>query len=185
MYAIRSYYDINPETDRLEKETDEVDLIDNISSLYDITESPEDYTTRLPTTYYAGLNYRLYAQLSVGIVNRYIYESKMGHNSFSALVNYKSSERTTIITGIGVYGTSFKNIPLGLQYCWRAAQFYLGTDNILSPFLPKFSGYSSFTFGVDFNLFGPKVTYKRVKYFRITSYNVCYTKLLRVSFINI
>jgi len=163
LYAIENIH-LNPETNRLEKETDEVDLIDNISSLYDITESPEDYTTRLPTTYYAGLNYHLYDQLSVGIANRYIYENKMGHNSFSALVNYKTSARTTIITGIGVYGTAFKNIPLGLQYCWRAAQFYLGTDNILSPVVPKFSGYSSFTFGVDFNLFGPKVTYKRVKY---------------------
>jgi hypothetical protein len=88
----------------------------------------------------------------------------MGHNSFSALTNYHANERLTIITGIGVYGSSFKNIPLGVQYCWRSAQFYLGTDNLLSPFVPDFSGYSSLTFGVDFNLFGPKVSYKRVKY---------------------
>jgi hypothetical protein len=163
LYAIENIH-LNPETNKLEKETDEVDLIDHISTLYNITDSPESYTTRLPVTYYAGLNYRVNDQLSIGLVNRYIYEKKMGHNSFSALTNYHANERLTIITGIGVYGSSFKNIPLGVQYCWRSAQFYLGTDNLLSPFVPDFSGYSSLTFGVDFNLFGPKVSYKRVKY---------------------
>ncbi|WP_146161406.1 DUF5723 family protein [Mangrovibacterium marinum] len=154
----------NPQTEQLEKETDEVDLIDNISSLYEITDSPETYTTRLPTTCYAGLNYQVHSQLSIGIVNRYIYEKKMGHNSFSALANYRASERLTIVGGLGVYGTSLKNLPVGLLYSWRAAQFHLGTDNLLSPFVPKFSDYCSFTFGVDLNLFGPKVRYKQVDY---------------------
>ncbi len=163
LYEIQNVH-LDPDRNVLIKETDEVNLVDNIDQLFEIANQQNQYKTKIPTTFYAGLNYKLSESLSLGIVNRYIQVEKMGHNSFSALANYKRSDKLTIIAGLGVYGTSFKNIPIGIQYRWRAAQFYIGTDNVLSLFAPDFSDYSSLTFGVDFNLFGPKVKYKKVKY---------------------
>lgn len=155
---------LDPTTNTLTKETNEIDLIDNISQLYDIVPTDKAYTTRMPTSYLLGLKYQYDKNLSFGILNRYIQEKNMGHNSIQATVNYHKNEHLTIVSGLGIYHTSFKNIPLGLIYKWNRAQFWAGTDNILSFFVPKFSDYTSLTIGVDFNLFGPKVKYQKVKY---------------------
>ncbi|RKD92359.1 DUF5723 family protein [Mangrovibacterium diazotrophicum] len=163
LYEIENIH-FDPELGVLVKETDEVDLVDHIAELYDIIPTEQNYKTKIPTTFLLGLNYKLSNQLNIGIVNRYIQIENLGHNSFSTLVNYRYSSHSTLVSGIGVYGKSFENIPLGWLYQWRSAQFYIGTDNMLSFFVPKFSDYSSFNFGVDFNLFGPKVRYKKVKY---------------------
>jgi len=163
LYQIDNVH-FDPNRGVLVKETDEVDLVDHINELYDIVPTEQNYRTKIPATFLWGLSYKLSNQLNIGVVNRYIQVENLGHNSFSALANYQYSEYATLISGIGVYGKSYKNIPLGWLYKWRSAQFYIGTDNMLSFFVPKFSDYSSLTFGVDFNLFGPKVRYKKVKY---------------------
>lgn len=163
LYKIENVH-FDPNRGVLVKETDEVDLVDNIDELYDIVPTEQNYKTKIPTTILLGLNYKLSNQLNIGIVNRYIQVENLGHNSFSALANYQYSSHATLVWGIGVYSQSYKNIPLGWLYKWRSAQFYIGTDNMLSLFVPKFSDYSSLTFGVDFNLFAPKVRYKKVKY---------------------
>lgn len=163
-YQVENIY-LDPETNTLVKESDEIDLIDNISSLYTIEPTnAASYTTGMPTSFLAGLKYRYDKYLTLGILNRYIQEENMGHNSLQVSVNYTVNEQLSLVSGLGIYHNSFKNLPLGLIYRWNRAQFWAGTDNLLSFFVPKFSDYTSLTLGVDFNLFGPKVKYEKVKY---------------------
>lgn len=156
------YY--NEETDQLEKASGELGLIDDVESLYEIRNDQTSYKTQMPLRVNIGLNYAYSPELSIGFVNQLYYLDKLVHNNFQATANIRQSEKLTLVTGIGVYDGSFKNIPLGFQYKWKAAQIYLGTDNILAPILPDFSDYTSFTFGIDLNLFGPKQRYDNLDY---------------------
>lgn len=155
---------LDPVTNTLTKETDEIDLIDDIAQLYDMVPTETSYVTRMPSSYLIGLKYRYDEKLSFGILNRYIQEKNMGHNSIQATVNYTPNKHWIFVSGIGVYHNSYKNLPLGLIYRWNRSQFWAGTDNLLSFFVPKFSDYTSINLGVDFNLFGPKVKYEDVEY---------------------
>ncbi|WP_372774428.1 DUF5723 family protein [Mangrovibacterium sp.] len=163
LYQIENVH-LDPNTNELIKETSEVNLIDDIAALYTISNTKTSHQTQLPTTLLAGLNYKFSPEWSIGVVNRTLLIKNMGYNSFAALANYRKSENLTLIGGIGFYDSTLKNIPLGLTYQWRAAQFFLGTDNFLSFFAPKFSDYTSINVGIDFNLFGPKLKYEEVDY---------------------
>ncbi|MFV0375824.1 MAG: DUF5723 family protein [Mangrovibacterium sp.] len=156
--------ELDPVTNTLTKGTDEINLIDDISQLYNILPTDTSYVTRMPGSYLVGLNYRYNEKLSFGILNRYIQEKNMGHNSIQATINYKHNKHWTFVSGFGVYHNSYKNLPLGLIYHWKRAQFWAGTDNLLSFVVPDFSDYTGFTFGVDFNLFAPKLKYKENEY---------------------
>lgn len=162
-YRIDDIY-LDPTDNTLKKQTDEIDLVDNISALYDIEKADKAFVTRMPTSYIIAARYTPSAALSIGVVNRYIQEKNMGHNALQATVAYNHTRNLTLVSGLGVYHTSFKNIPLGVIYRWNYAQFWAGTDNFLSFVVPKFSDYTSLTIGVDFNLFGPKVRYRSIKY---------------------
>lgn len=126
-------------------------LVDTMTFLLTIDESV--FSKPLPTTFYAGLSYRVNPQLTLGVVDRYFTAKDFKHNSLSLTANYKLNEKITLISGYSIIGNSFKNMPIALLYKRRSGQTYIGTDNILSFIAPSFSDYAGISFGTCFYLF--------------------------------
>ncbi len=128
----------------------------NIPELYKIELDNTEYSTNLPTNFYAGIKYIVNSNFNIGLVDRYIYVRKLAFNSISLAVVYKFNKKLTISTGYSVINNSYFNIPFALIYKWNSGQYFVGTDNLFSYIPNSSSGFAGITFGTCFYLFKSK-----------------------------
>lgn len=140
---------------------DEGDLNQLFKSVIDTTTV---YSTALPTSFFASLQYQMNPMLTLGVVDRYTQSKGMSQNSVSLTANYEVNKKLTLISGYSSIGKSYNNIPFALIYNWVFGQSYLGTDNLLAFFLPSNADYAGISFGTCFYLFRPKEKYKQSEY---------------------
>jgi hypothetical protein len=132
----------------------------NLSGLFKIQQEQEDYATMMPPNVYVGMKYQLNPKFSVGAVNRYIGAKTMNFNSLSITVGYDVNKKLTISSGYSILGNSYTNLPFALLYTRETSQSFIGTDNLLSFFVPSLTEFSGITFGTCFFLFKHKSKYK-------------------------
>lgn len=149
------------DAERLVRTEDYPALTEDIPELFKIDTISEAYNTNMPLTIYTGLKYRINSELTISAVNRYIKVNNLSYNSFSVVGDYKMNKNLNLITGYGILGNSYTNIPLAIVYSFTGGQYFVGTDNCLSYLLPKISDFSGITFGASIYLFNKKVTDKR------------------------
>jgi len=143
----------------LMRTTDFSSDMENLNDLFKIAIEQEPYSTNLPTSFYAGINYQLNPKLNLGVVDRFISSKKLNQNSFSITASYKVNKKLTFNFGYSLIGNSYVNLPLGLLYNGQASQTFIGTDNFLS-FMMRSSDFSGITFGTCFFLFRNSSKYK-------------------------
>jgi len=122
------------------------------------------YSTALPTSFFAGLQYQVNPMLNIGVVDRYTQSKGMSQNSLSLTANYEVNKKLSLISGYSAIGKSHFNIPFALLYNWGSGQSYLGTDNIMAFIIPSNADYAGISFGTCFYLFRSKEKYKQSEY---------------------
>ncbi len=127
-------------------------------------DSTSSYSTKIPTSFYAGLQYQIDPLLQIGVVDRFIWSKGMSQNSISLTANYAVNKKFTLISGYSSIGKSYYNIPFAVIYNWSGGQSFMGTDNLLLFLMPQKSDYAGISFGTCFYLFRPKVKYKQSEY---------------------
>ena len=137
---------------------------DEFSQLYKIETDSLPFSTRLPTTFYSGLKYRVNPKLNISLVNRFISTRSMSFNSLSVTGIYDVKKNLSISSGYSIIGNSYSNIPFAILYTGEAGQYYIGTDNLLSMIAPSTSDFSGITFGMCFFLFRNKIKYEEHEY---------------------
>lgn len=137
---------------------------EDVHGLFKVEKDQEEYSLSLPTTYYAGIRYKLSPIVSLGFVNRLIDYKGLKHNSMSFTSGFDVNKNFNISFGYSIIGDSYFNIPLGFLYKWKHGQTYLGTDNLTSFLLPGISEFSGISFGTSFYLFRERVKYDDVEY---------------------
>ena len=146
----------------ISKTDDEISFEDEISDIFEISDASEvDYKGSLPTSFYLGLHYKMNEQLNAGLVNRFTKFGELSYNSIAANINYKYNNRFTLVSGIGIYGDSYLNIPFGFLYKWQAGQAYFNIENTASILMPGISDFQGLSAGAVFYLFRPKMKYER------------------------
>jgi len=132
---------------------------ERMNELFKIAIEQAPYSTTLPATFYAGLNYQLNSKVNLGLVDRFISSKKLNLNSFSLTASYDVSKKLTISSGYSFIGDSYTNMSLALLYTRNSSQSFIGTDNLLSLLSPS-SDFSGITFGTCFFLFKHSSKYK-------------------------
>lgn len=132
----------------------------DLTKLYKIKIDESPYSTQLPVTFYAGLKYQINPKLNIGMVNRFISTQSMSFNSLSITGIYDVNKKLAISSGYSILGKSYYNIPFAILYSGNAAQYYLGTDNLLYLIDPTTAEFSGITLGMCFFLFRNKDKYK-------------------------
>jgi len=138
--------------------------VDNFDQLYKIETDSLPFSTSLPTTFYAGLKYRVDPKLNISIVNRFTSIRPMSFNSLSVTGIYDVKKNLSISSGYSIIGNSYSNIPFAILYTGKAGQYYVGTDNLLSMIAPSVSDFSGIAFGMCFFLFRNRSLYKQNEY---------------------
>lgn len=152
-------YILPPVNDYITKTTDFSTEKENMNDLFKIAIDHAPYSTTLPTTFYAGIQYQLNSSVNLGVVDRFISSKKLNQNSFSLTASYKVSKKLTLNSGYSIIGNSYVNMPFALLYTRESSQSFIGTDNFLS-FLIRSSDFSGITFGTCFFLFRNSSKYK-------------------------
>ena len=132
----------------------------NLSGLFKIKQENKNYSTMMPPNIYVGVNYQLNPKLNIGAVNRYIGAKDLNFNSFSITAGYQINKKLSISSGYSILGNSYANLPFGLLYTKERSQSFIGTDNLLSFFLPSLTEFSGITFGTCFFLFKHQSKYR-------------------------
>jgi hypothetical protein len=143
----------------LSKTSDSISFAENASSLFQVKPSKETFSTTIPLTFYAGINYRLNPIVQFNLTERFIRIKDMNHNSFSFTANIELNNRITLNTGLAAIGNSYDNIPIAFLFNPDFGQVYLATDNILSLITPETSEYTGFSVGACFYLFRKRDLY--------------------------
>ena len=132
---------------------DSISFTTSASNEFITTPNKSVFSTQLPTTIYAGLNYQIHPAIRLNLTERFIRLKTMNHNSFSVTANFEIDKRLTVNTGFATIGNTYNNIPLAIMYNLDIGQAYLATDNLVSYILPSSSEYSGLSFGMCFYLF--------------------------------
>jgi len=146
---------------RLTRSKDYPAATNDIPQLFKIDLNHSAYSTSMPMTIFAALQYKVNADLKFGIVNRYIRLDNLSYNSISLTGDFRLKKNLNLITGYSVQGNSFVNLPLAIVYNWPGGQYFIGTDNCLSYLLPKISDYSGVSLGACIYLFNKKANNKK------------------------
>lgn len=162
-YSFPAEYISTSGTDYLTKTPEFVAGSGNVSvyKLFKVVQDHSAYSTTMPTTFYAGMNYLLNPDFSIALVNRFIKSSGLNHNSLSVTGNYKLNNKLSVTSGYSIIGKAYLNMPLALVYNRNTSQTFIGTDNFLSFIIPNSTDFSGITFGTCFYLFKYKSKYKR------------------------
>jgi hypothetical protein len=127
--------------------------------VFNLTYVKSRFSTPLPVTVYAGLNYQIKPNIMISLVDRFIRLKDMNHNSFSFFAKFDISKKLTVNTGYSIIGNAYSNIPLAVQFNRDFGQIYVGTDNLLAFVMPSISEFSGLTFGTCFYLFRKRDLY--------------------------
>ena len=137
---------------------------ESIPDLYKIDIDSTSYSTTMPLTLFAGLQYQVNPKLNIGIVDRFIQKKDLNYNSITLTGVFDVKKNLKITTGYAILGNSYTNIPLALTYQWNGGQYFVGTDSFLSFLLPSSADFSGITFGMCFFLFRNKMNYEENEY---------------------
>lgn len=141
------------------KTADSISFANTISKPFELTNVQTPFSTSLPVTIYAGLNYRLSPSVKLNLTDRYIRLKNLNHHSLSVTASFELNKKLTVNTGYSIIGNSYSNIPAAVFLDRDFGQIYLGTDNLLSLLLPSGSEFSGLTFGTCFYLFRKRDLY--------------------------
>lgn len=134
---------------------------EDIPELFKINVNPSAYTTTMPMTIFTAFEYWVNSELKFGIVNRYISLKDLSYNCIQVNGEFNLKKNLKLISGYGIQGNSFVNVPLAILYNLTGGQFFIGTDNCLSYLIPKLSDYSGVSFGATIFLFNRNKDNKR------------------------
>lgn len=142
-----------------------------IPELFKVELNPSSFSTVMPLTFFAGFSYRARTDLQFCFVDRYVSAGQIGFNSLALTGKYAISRKLVFMTGYAIVGNSFFNIPVAFVRTWSAGQYFIGTDNILSPLSANISDFSGITFGASLFLQNHKnVRKKSVDYLPFFEY---------------
>ena len=144
---------------KIYKTSDSISFTEKITSLFKVFPNSSRFSTRMPATFYAGLNYQVNPAIKINLTERFIQLKTMNLNSFSLTANFELNKKFTINSGFAAIGNLYDNMPLAILYNPDFGQIYLGTDNFLSFLKPSISEYSSLSFGICFYLFRKRNLY--------------------------
>ncbi len=144
----------------LTKTSDSISFTDNLSTIFKVVPDNSKFSTKLPATFYAGLNYQINPAIRINLTERYIKLKSMNHNSLSLTANFELTKKFTVNTGYAAIGNTYNNVPLALFFNQDFGQIYIGTDNLLSVLYPSSSEYSGYSFGMCFYLFRNRTLYR-------------------------
>jgi hypothetical protein len=147
------------EDEIITKTSDSVSFTNSFSNVFNLTYIKSRFSTPLPVTIYAGLNYQIKPTIMISLVDRFIRLKDMNHNSFSFFAKFDISKKLTVNTGYSIIGNAYSNIPLAVQFNRDFGQIYVGTDNLLAFVMPSISEFSGLTFGTCFYLFRKRDLY--------------------------
>lgn len=133
----------------------------NTTSLYKIQTSQEAYSTKLPMTIYTELKYKIRSGFQLNFINRYISVPSLSYNSTMLTGLWQINDKLQISSGYAILGDSYFNIPFAFRYTRNKAQFFMGSDNLLSVILPSQSDFSGVSFGMTLFPFRGKEKYKK------------------------
>jgi opacity protein-like surface antigen len=143
----------------ISKTSDSVSFTNSFSNVFELTYDKSRFSTPLPVTFFAGVDYQLNPNLKINLVDRYIRHKDMNHNSFSATANFGLTKTLTVNAGYAIIGNAFSNFPFALLLDRDFGQVYIGTDNVLAFLAPSISEFSGLTFGACFYLFRKRKLY--------------------------
>jgi hypothetical protein len=147
------------ENEIITKTSDSVSFTNSFSNVFNLTYVKSRFSTPLPVTVYAGLNFQIKPTIMISLVDRFIRLKDMNHNTFSVYAKFDISKKLTVNTGYSIIGNAYNNIPLAIQLNRDFGQVYLGTDNLLAFVVPSVSEFSGLTFGTCFYLFRKRDLY--------------------------
>lgn len=110
----------------------------------------ETQWANLPVVFYAGANYRVNKNLSVGIVQKIYVLKGFSSAATTVAVNSEVAKNLKVTGTYTMMSKSFFNLGFGGIYEARQGQFYLSTDNIFSLVNP--SGVKNLTLHFGINL---------------------------------
>ena len=136
------------EEDATEKLLDEID-----STLTNITDRSETYTTGLGTKIYIGGTYKLNDNISFGILSRSGIYRKSFRQAITLSANAYVLNSISASLSYSMMNGSFANIGFGLGLRGGPFQFYLVSDNVSGMLLPHKTQSLNLRFGMNF-MFG-------------------------------
>lgn len=152
-------------TEVLVKRVDEISLKNTFRNLAEVNDTVvSGMKAPLPILFFGGLNYELSPDWSVGIADRLVKHGDLTYNSLLLSATWQVARQIYVSTGYAAMGTSYLNIPLGIQLKWAKGTAYIATDHVL-PFISKSaSDIRTLSFGANYYPFHRKVKYKDVPY---------------------
>lgn len=154
---------ITPKVDNgievISKTSDSISFTNSFSNVFKLTYVKSRFSTPLPVTVYAGLNYQIKPTIKISLVDRFVKLKDMNYNSFSISANFDVTKKLTVNTGYSIIGNAYNNIPLAILLNRDFGQVYVGTDNLLAFIVPSISEFSGITFGTCFYLFRKRNLY--------------------------
>ncbi len=164
-YEILPEYIVDKGADYITKDPAFISTNVNFNELFkSVIDSTSRYSTTLPTSFFAGLQYQMNPTLKFGLVDRFVKSKGMNQNSFSLTANYMVNSKLSLSGGYATIGKTYNNIPFALIYNWGSGQAFLGTDNLTAFLFPSAADYAGIAFGTCFYLFKPKVKYRESEY---------------------
>ena len=135
--------------DFLEGGTGSVSVLDTLESVYDVVTTMQDYTTVLPTRFYASGRMRLDDRYSVGLL--YVHELYRGYHFPYVGISANASWGKILDAGLvlGYKHGRLNNIGLNTLITLGPVQLLAATDNLLAVFLPTRSYASNIRLGLN------------------------------------
>ncbi|MDP3641584.1 MAG: DUF5723 family protein [Bacteroidota bacterium] len=141
------------------KTSDSIAFLDAQSYEFKLTQVKSPFSTSLPLTFYAGINYQILPEIKLNLVDRYILMKDLNHHTFSITASFDLDKNLTVNTGYSIIGNTYSNIPLAVLLNRDFGQIYLGTDNLMAFLAPSISEFSGLSFGACFYLFRKRDLY--------------------------
>lgn len=161
---------INGAGNTIYKTSDSVSFTNSFSNVFQLTYIRSKFSTPLPLTLYAGIDYKINPTVKISLTDRYTKQKDMNYNSLMVSANFSLSKKFTVNTGYSIIGNDYNNLPIALLFNRDFGQIYVGTDNLLAFVVPSVSEFSGLTFGTCFYLFRKRKLYdepqKPFPYFR-------------------
>lgn len=136
------------------------DYVDSITNLVDVNDFEKEYSTYLPTRFYAGLEYFSFDRKNcLSFVYSGILLKNMFSPAFSVGFDREVSKHFAFKINYSYLTYAPLNLGTGFSFNFKPFQFYFLTDNIFSTFLWDKQRYLNVRFGI--NIMIPKQNYIR------------------------
>lgn len=124
--------------------------MDSLTSLIDVNEFEQEYSTGLPTRFYAGLEYYGYDRKNrFGFVFSGILLKDKFSPAFSVGYDREVSKHFAFKVNYSYLAYAPLNLGAGFSFNFKPFQFYMLTDNVFSTFLWDRQRYLNIRFGIN------------------------------------